>query len=120
MNSAGGPLLQLTTSGVSYLKDHWRITVNRNGKERKAKEMRKKHELESFENQKNWKDVQRLDQRIFNLLKGYYTQPQRYFIFMCSIRQLNTNLYPNTMFKPSSEKFDTTLSLFLFSLHFFS
>ena len=71
----------LTTAGVSYLKEKWGEVVNKNGMKIGPKSF-----LHVISHKKNTSapkhaDLQRFDNRLYNLVVPFYTLPERFVIY---------------------------------------
>ena len=69
------PLVILTNDGVSYLNDKWSANVDKNGTKRKEKKNCKPFSEANIS--VNQADVQRMDNRIFNLITQFYSEPTK-------------------------------------------
>jgi hypothetical protein len=69
------PLVVLNPSGVSYLKEKWGLNLNKNGEKRMVHETIKETEKQFLANKQI--DMQRLDNRITNLVSLYYSIPEK-------------------------------------------
>ena len=66
------PLVILTKSGVSYLKQQWGKTVNKNGK--KCKNAENNPPPQTFARHA---DAQRVDNDLLNIVLPFYKDPER-------------------------------------------
>jgi hypothetical protein len=69
------PMVILNPSGVLYLKEKWGLNLNKNGEKRMLNETIKESEIHCVANKQ--KEMQRLENRMINLVTTYYTSPEK-------------------------------------------